>query len=159
MRKEIEQDQSVLGVALTGFPSCPPSERGKSRVLIRRPRKITEKYSLGLLPTAGGEVAQGRDPIKKVVTGGDGEAAAAAGGDSSGSRGKEEAPPIDLPGPARPGVKSGKEEPREFLRTGAHARNPARTGSHGPEGFGFFQLSPGNSRAGAGAGEGQRRTG
>jgi len=65
MRKEIEQDQSVLGVALTGFPSCPPSERGKSRVLIRRPRKITEKYSLGLLPTAGGEVAQGKAPIKK----------------------------------------------------------------------------------------------
>lgn len=65
--------------------------------------------------------------------------------------------PIDLPGPAQPGVKKRKRGGAAGIssRTGAYARNPARTGSHAVEGFGSFQLSPGDSRAGAGTGEGQ----
>ena len=101
-----------------------PSERERNKnkntsggVLIRRPGKITEKHGLGLLlPPAGGEVAQGRGPIKKKKKnrhrrrrrrGGCG----GIGGDSSGSRGREQAFSIDRPGPARPEVQSEKEEP------------------------------------------------
>lgn len=120
----------------------------KKQVLIRCPRKITEKYGLWSSLTRRRRSSTRKAPIKKNRhrrrrRGG----CRGIGGDSSGGRGRRRRRRSICPARCGQGSKAGKEEPREFLRTRAHARNPARTGSHEAEGFGFFQLSPRNSHA------------